>query len=170
MSIQTPPQADLVEHQNIACGNVALYGATSGSLFVNGIAGERFAVRNSGASAVVEGVGDHGCEYMTGGVVVVLGKTGKNFGAGMSGGVAFVLDEDGAFSGRFNPDSADLEPLDDHDAEQVQKLLRDHAVHTQSTRAQHLLNHWEDHRGLFVKVFPREYKRALHKPTQLTHG
>ena len=170
VSIQTPPQADLVEHQNIACGNVALYGATSGSLFVNGIAGERFAVRNSGASAVVEGVGDHGCEYMTGGVVVVLGKTGKNFGAGMSGGVAFVLDEGGAFSGRFNPDSADLEPLDDHDAKQVQKLLRDHVVHTQSARAQHLLNHWEDHRGLFVKVFPREYKRALHKPTQLTHG
>jgi len=170
VSIQTPSAANLIEHENIACGNVALYGATSGSLFVNGVAGERFAVRNSGAHAVVEGVGDHGCEYMTGGVVVVLGKTGKNFGAGMSGGVAFVLDEDGTFSTRFNPDSADLEPLDAQDAINLRSLLEDHVDHSQSARAQHLLRHWEETLSLFVKVFPREYKRALNTKKQMTHG
>ena len=168
--IQTPPESDTVAHRNIACGNVALYGATSGELYVNGVAGERFAVRNSGATAVVEGVGDHGCEYMTGGKVIVLGKTGKNFGAGMSGGIAYVYDEDGTFSSRFNADSADLDPLDTEDQQWLTAMLRRHIELTASQRAEDILSSWQLAAQRFVKVFPREYKRIVQSQNVKIHG
>ena len=168
--IQTPPESDAVAHRNIACGNVALYGATSGELYVNGVAGERFAVRNSGATAVVEGVGDHGCEYMTGGKVIVLGKTGKNFGAGMSGGIAYVYDEDGTFASRFNADSADLDPLDTEDQEWLTAMLRRHIELTASQRAEDILSSWQLAAQRFIKVFPREYKRIVQSQNVKIHG
>jgi glutamate synthase domain-containing protein 3 len=142
---------------------VVLYGATSGEVFLNGIAGERFAVRNSGATAVVEGVGDHGCEYMTNGLVVVLGPTGRNFAAGMSGGRAFVFDEEGDFSTRrCNKASVDLEPLDSEaDVSEVRGLLERHRELTGSPRAAWILEHWDDAQSKFIKVFPHEYKRVL---------
>ena len=131
-----PRDATFVAGENIIVGNVALYGATSGAAFFRGVAGERFAVRNSGAVAVVEGTGDHGCEYMTGGRVVVIGPTGRNFGAGMSGGVAYVLDEDGTFANRCNMQMVDLEALeDDEDLELVHGLLERHREYTGSTIA-----------------------------------
>jgi glutamate synthase domain-containing protein 3 len=147
-------------------GNVVLYGATSGEVFLNGIAGERFAVRNSGAIAVVEGVGDHGCEYMTNGTVIVLGKTGRNFGAGMSGGIAYVYDCRGDFSvRRCNKASVDLEPLsEDSDVERVRALLERHRDLTGSPRAAWVLEHWADAQPRFIKVFPHEYKRVLGVP------
>ena len=140
-----------------------LYGATSGEVFLNGIAGERFAVRNSGATAVVEGVGDHGCEYMTNGTVVVLGATGRNFAAGMSGGRAFVFDDQGDFtSRRCNKASVDLEPLvNDADIAEVRSLLERHRDLTGSPRAAWILEHWPKHSRKFIKVFPHEYKRVL---------
>jgi glutamate synthase (NADPH/NADH) large chain len=168
--IQTPPESDAVAHHNIACGNVALYGATSGELYVNGVAGERFAVRNSGATAVVEGVGDHGCEYMTGGKVIVLGNTGKNFGAGMSGGIAYVYDEDGTFASRFNADSADLDPLDTDDQEWLTVMLRRHIELTASQRAEDILSSWQLSAQRFIKVFPREYKRIVQSQNVNSHG
>lgn len=168
--IQTPPESDTVAHRNIACGNVALYGATSGELYVNGVAGERFAVRNSGATAVVEGVGDHGCEYMTGGKVIVLGKTGKNFGAGMSGGIAYVYDEDGTFASRFNADSADLDPLDTEDQQWLTAMLRRHIQLTASQRAEDILSSWQHAAQRFIKVFPREYKRIVQSQNVKIHG
>ncbi len=146
---------------DVIAGNVALYGATGGTLFVRGAAGERFAVRNSGAVAVVEGVGDHGCEYMTRGTVVVLGATGRNFAAGMSGGVAYVLDADGAFASRCNGESVDLEPLAEADQATVLDLLRRHADLTGSPRAWRVLSGWQRWQGRFVKVMPREYRQAL---------
>ena len=136
-------------------GNVALYGATGGELLVRGAAGERFAVRNSGASAVVEGLGDHGCEYMTGGVVVVLGETGRNFAAGMSGGVAYVSDPDGDFASRCNPDMVELCGLDARDDERVRAMLRRHFRTTQSPLAFRLLANWARSRRRFVKVQPK---------------
>jgi len=148
---------------NIVIGNVALYGATGGEAFFNGRAGERFAVRNSGATAVVEGVGDHGCEYMTKGLVVVLGETGKNFAAGMSGGVAYVLDETGEFSARLcNLASVDLEPLEDNnDIQAVRNLVEGHLARTHSPRAKWILDNWHALLPRFVKVFPHEWKRVL---------
>ncbi|MGZ4271732.1 MAG: GltB/FmdC/FwdC-like GXGXG domain-containing protein, partial [Solirubrobacteraceae bacterium] len=147
---------------NVIVGNTVLYGATEGKAFFRGTAGERFAVRNSGASAVVEGVGDHGCEYMTGGRVVVLGATGRNFAAGMSGGLAFVLDEDGAFRGKVNPAMLDqLEELTDDDAEEVRALIEEHARRTQSPVAARVLERFDELRPSFVKVFPTDYKRVL---------
>jgi glutamate synthase (NADPH/NADH) large chain/glutamate synthase (ferredoxin) len=147
---------------NVIVGNTVLYGATEGRAFFRGTAGERFAVRNSGASAVVEGVGDHGCEYMTGGRVVVLGETGRNFAAGMSGGLAFVLDEDGAFRSRVNPAMLDqLEELTDDDADEVRALIEEHARRTQSPVAARVLESFDDLRDSFVKVFPADYKRVL---------
>jgi len=141
---------------------VALYGATSGELFVRGMAGERFCVRNSGAHVVVEGVGDHGCEYMTGGRVIVLGRTGRNFAAGMSGGVAYVLDADGKFGKRCNPEMVDLEALVDADEiDLVQTLIMRHVAATGSAYAEGLLGDWASLQGRLVKVMPREYKRAL---------
>ena len=140
---------------------MALYGGTSGQAFVNGVAGERFAVRNSGVHAVVEGVGDHGCEYMTGGRVVILGPTGRNFAAGMSGGIAYVLDQDGRFGERCNLEMVDLETLGDDDAEQVHELIARHLHYTASARAKGVLARWTENRPRFVKVMPRDYKRVL---------
>ncbi len=149
--------------ENIIVGNVALYGATRGEAYIRGLAGERFCVRNSGALAVVEGVGDHGCEYMTGGCVLVLGPTGRNFAAGMSGGVAYVLDEQGLFAARrCNRDLVDVEPLSEQcDMEDVQAMLRRHLDYTGSAVARRVLNEWYQSRARFVKVMPRDYKRAL---------
>jgi glutamate synthase domain-containing protein 3 len=149
--------------ESILVGNVVLYGATGGEVFLNGIAGERFAVRNSGATAVVEGVGDHGCEYMTNGLVIVLGSTGRNFAAGMSGGIAYVYDDQGDFSiRRCNQASVDLEPLvDPADVEQVRNLLARHRDSTGSPRAAWILEHWADAQPKFIKVFPHEFKRVL---------
>ncbi len=164
--------------RNIIVGNTVMYGATSGEAFFSGVAGERFAVRLSGATAVVEGTGDHGCEYMTGGTVAVLGKTGRNFAAGMSGGVAYVYDEDGQFATRCNTAMVSMEKVlpaaeqeaaidraiwhrDQTDEVQLKKLLEDHHRWTGSKRARELLDHWNEARAKFVKVFPNEYKRAL---------
>jgi glutamate synthase (NADPH) large chain len=162
--------------QNIVVGNTVLYGATSGEAFFRGVAGERFAVRLSGATAVVEGTGDHGCEYMTGGTVVVLGKTGRNFAAGMSGGIAYVYDEDGSFASRCNTSMVTLGKVlstADQEADKalwheaqsdealLRKLIDDHHKWTGSLRARHILDHWVESRAKFVKVFPNEYKRAL---------
>ncbi len=158
-----PPTVDgFVPEENIVIGNVALYGATSGAAFFRGIAGERFMVRNSGAVGVVEGTGDHGCEYMTGGRAVIIGKTGRNFGAGMSGGIAYVLDEDGDFSSRCNPEMVGLEPLDEHeDLDLVKGLLERHQEYTASTVAARLLKDWPEMAKKFVKVMPKEYRRVL---------
>jgi glutamate synthase (NADPH/NADH) large chain len=160
--IYPPRQSTFAPEENVIIGNVSLYGATSGEAYVRGIAGERFAVRNSGASAVVEGVGDHGCEYMTGGRVVVLGKTGRNFAAGMSGGVAYVLDAQGIFNSRCNKELVELESLDQReDLETVRGLLERHVRYTGSTVAASVLANWESARAQFVKVIARDYKRVL---------
>jgi glutamate synthase (NADPH) large chain len=154
--------ATIVPEENILVGNVVLYGATSGEIFLRGMAGERFAVRNSGASAVVEGVGDHGCEYMTGGRVVVIGKTGRNFAAGMSGGVAYVLDELGNFKQRCNTEMVALEPLEaDEDVDEVKDLLSKHLRYTGSRMAERALVNWDLLQKKFVKVMPHDYKRAM---------
>ncbi|MDD2711057.1 MAG: glutamate synthase large subunit [Verrucomicrobiae bacterium] len=148
--------------ENSICGNVLLYGATSGEVYIYGRVGERFAIRNSGALAVVEGVGDHGCEYMTGGRVVILGETGLNFAAGMSGGIAYVYDPDHRFDGRCNLDMVDLELLEDpDDIEEVQTMIQKHLDYTGSRRARQILNGWETSVHAFVKVFPMEYRRVL---------
>jgi glutamate synthase (ferredoxin) len=160
--VRPPANATFVAEDNIIVGNVVLYGATSGEAYIRGVAGERFAVRNSGALAVVEGVGDHGCEYMTGGRVVVLGSTGRNFAAGMSGGIAYVLDTAGTFARRCNPGLVELEPLDDaEDAALVQDLIGRHVRHTGSALGARLLRDWVDTARHFVKVMPRDYKRVL---------
>jgi glutamate synthase domain-containing protein 2/glutamate synthase domain-containing protein 1/glutamate synthase domain-containing protein 3 len=161
-----PKTSSFLPEESILVGNVVLYGATSGEVFLNGIAGERFAVRNSGAIAVVEGVGDHGCEYMTNGTVVVIGKTGRNFAAGMSGGRAFVYDDRGDFTARrCNQTSVDLEPLvTDEDVAEVRGLLARHRDLTGSPRAAWILENWTDAQPRFIKVFPHEYKRVLGIP------
>ncbi|MBI1733856.1 MAG: glutamate synthase large subunit [Candidatus Rokubacteria bacterium] len=154
--------ARFVPEENIVIGNVALYGATSGEAFVRGVAGERFAVRNSGVHAVVEGVGDHACEYMTGGRVVVLGRTGRNFAAGMSGGVAYVLDVDGDFRTRVNPGMVDIEPFErPEDIQLVRDLVTRHVRLTRSAYARRILDEWVAMRPRFVKIMPRDYKRVL---------
>jgi glutamate synthase domain-containing protein 2/glutamate synthase domain-containing protein 3 len=161
--VYPPRTATFQPEENIIIGNVCLYGATSGEAYFNGMAGERFAVRNSGATAVVEGVGDHGCEYMTKGLVVVLGHAGRNFGAGMSGGLAYVLDETGEFSEVLcNKATVDLEALEDaRDIQQIGDLIIRHADLTQSPRARWILDNFEEMLPKFVKVFPHEYKRVL---------
>ncbi len=160
--VYPPREATFVAEQNILVGNVVLYGATSGEAYFRGVAGERFAVRNSGALAVVEGAGDHGCEYMTGGRVVVIGETGRNFAAGMSGGLAYVLDEAGAFKGRCNLGMVDLEPVvDTEDVETIKDLLARHIRYTQSPVAARLLVDWGRAQEKFVKVIPKDYKRVL---------
>jgi len=161
LSIYPVGDSQLVPHENIIIGNVALYGATSGHLFVCGQAGERFAVRNSGATTVVEGVGDHGCEYMTGGRALILGETGRNFAAGMSGGIAWVYDINGTFKDRCNLEMVDLDPLDAEDETQITNLLKRHINLTNSTSATNILSNWKNERSLFIKVFPKEYKRVL---------
>ncbi len=158
-----PPVASTFKAEdNILIGNTSFYGATSGEAYINGIAGERFAVRNSGVKVVVEGVGDHGLEYMTGGVVVNLGTVGKNFAAGMSGGVAFVLDEDGTFDKKCNKEMVHLEPvIETKDIDQLRTLLENHSSYTKSTRAADILTNWNDYLTKFVKVIPKDYKRML---------
>jgi glutamate synthase domain-containing protein 2/glutamate synthase domain-containing protein 3 len=168
--VRVPESSSFEPSRNIITGNVVLYGATSGEAYFQGMAGERFCVRNSGASAVVEGVGEHGCEYMTGGQVVVLGPTGRNFAAGMSGGIAYVLDEEGVFPSRVNPETVDLDPLDAEDLELIQRLLRNHFRYTRSKRADDVLRKWETLASRFVKVFPRDYKRALTERIQAESG
>jgi glutamate synthase domain-containing protein 2/glutamate synthase domain-containing protein 3 len=158
-----PKTSSFLPEESILVGNVVLYGATAGEAFLNGIAGERFAVRNSGATAVVEGVGDHGCEYMTNGTVIVLGQTGRNFAAGMSGGIAYVYDDQGDFANRHcNMAAVDLEPLvQPGDIDKVRGLLERHRDLTGSPRAAWVLEHWADAQPRFIKVFPHEYKRVL---------
>jgi glutamate synthase (NADPH/NADH) large chain len=188
--VYPPASARITAEKSIIIGNTALYGAIAGECYFRGVAGERFAVRNSGAIAVVEGAGDHGCEYMTGGIVVVIGETGRNFAAGMSGGIAYVLDEDGKFEQRCNLDMVGLEPvveeeelmqknyhlggdLDFHgrvdvmgdmtrfDAERLHQLISNHALYTNSARASHILEHWDEYKPKFRKVMPVEYRRAI---------
>ena len=178
ITVQPSPKFRGEPTVNIITGNVVLYGAIAGEAYFRGVAGERFAVRNSGALAVVEGVGDHGCEYMTGGTVVVLGATGRNFAAGMSGGVAYVFDEDGDFARRCNPAMVDLDPVlseteqqikitrdiwhaDTADEVLLRRIIENHAKYTGSRRAQEILQRWSQFRPRFVKVFPKEYRRAL---------
>ncbi len=160
-----PPKASTFRPQNnIITGNVNLFGATGGEAYINGMAGERFAVRNSGATAVVEGVGDHGCEYMTGGTIVVLGKTGVNFAAGMSGGVAYVLDEDQMFDTRCNNEMVDIEPVaGEGDERLLYRLLNDHVTHTGSEYAARILRDWTEMLPQFVKVMPIDYRKALER-------
>jgi glutamate synthase (ferredoxin) len=160
--IYPPAGSTFVPEENIIIGNVAFYGATSGEAYIRGMAGERFCVRNSGVNAVVESVGDHGCEYMTGGHVVVLGPTGRNFAAGMSGGVAYILDEKGVFSRNCNMQMVGLEKLDDpEEIQKVRQLIENHQKYTQSQRAAAVLKHWDQMLPKFVKVMPKDYKRVL---------
>jgi glutamate synthase (NADPH/NADH) large chain len=188
--VRPPADSGIVPEESIIVGNTVLYGAISGEVYFRGIAGERFAVRNSGATAVVEGAGDHCCEYMTGGIVVVLGKTGRNFAAGMSGGVAYVLDEDGAFASLCNMTMVDLEPvpaeeeanakfyghaadletsgyvevmsdMTQFDSQRLHILISRHARFAGSARAAHILENWDTYLPKFRKVMPVEYRRAL---------
>jgi glutamate synthase (NADPH/NADH) large chain len=186
--IRPPADSGIVPEESIIVGNTVLYGAIEGECYFRGVAGERFAVRNSGAIAVIEGAGDHCCEYMTGGVVVLLGRTGRNFAAGMSGGIAYVLDEDNTFKSRCNLAMVELEPvpeeeeiaekefgvdLESHgrvdvmsdltvkDAERLNLLISNHARYTGSKRAAEILANWDRYRPLFRKVMPVEYRRAL---------
>jgi len=161
-----------IAEQNVIVGNTVLYGATAGRAFFRGLAGERFAVRNSGASAVVEGVGDHCCEYMTGGRVVVLGPTGRNFAAGMSGGVAYVLDEQGAFAERCNMGMVGFDELDQADAIELRALIEEHSQRTGSPVAARVLGDWDRllERGAFVKVMPHDYKRVLRELAEQAEG
>ncbi|HSM47488.1 MAG TPA: glutamate synthase-related protein, partial [Draconibacterium sp.] len=157
-----PPESTFKPEENIIIGNTSFYGATSGEAYIRGVAGERFCVRNSGAKAVIEGTGDHCCEYMTGGRVVVLGKTGKNFAAGMSGGIAYVLDLTGDFDYYCNRGLVDLGPVDEKaDIKELQELINNHLLYTQSSLAAKILTHWEEYLPKFVKVIPFEYKKVL---------
>jgi glutamate synthase domain-containing protein 3 len=160
--VRAPADISFEPTENIIAGNVVLYGATGGEAFFHGVVGERFCVRNSGAHAVVEGVGDHGCEYMTRGRAIILGSVGQNFAAGMSGGIAYVLDLEGELESKLNPlAEVDLEPLAEDDVVYVQNMLRKHFDYTRSRRAEDVLRKWNTYAPRFVKVFPREYRAAL---------
>ena len=162
ISVRVPDESTIIPEKNIIIGNVALYGATSGEVYINGKAGERFCVRNSGAKAVVEGIGDHGCEYMTGGVAVILGDVGRNFGAGMSGGLAYVYDPDKKFSKKCNKEGLNLDSVTiKKDINDLRQLIENHYNATLSPLAQHILEKWESSLNHFVRVFPEEYKQAL---------
>ena len=161
MAVRPAPDAGFTAEDNVVVGNTVLYGATSGKAFFRGLAGERFCVRNSGVHTVVEGVGDHGCEYMTGGRAVILGPTGRNFAAGMSGGFAFVLDPDRSLYRRLNRDMVDLDPLDDEDVDWLRGIVTQHLELTGSDVAERLLSRWWSNVALFTKVFPEDYKRVL---------
>jgi hypothetical protein len=161
LAVRPPEGSTFVPEENVVIGNTVLYGATSGRAFFRGLAGERFAVRNSGVEAVIEGVGDHGCEYMTGGRVVVLGPTGRNFAAGMSGGVAYVLDPDGEFPANCNMELVEFEDLDDGDWAKVRSLVEEHRERTGSAVAQRVLDGWDELADAWIKVMPMDYKRAL---------
>lgn len=155
-------KSNFIPEQNIIVGNVCFYGATAGEAYVRGVAGERFAVRNSGVDAVVEGVGDHCCEYMTGGRIIVIGSTGRNFAAGMSGGVAYVLEDREQFAINCNQDMVFLEDLvEDEDIQAVQSMLQQHVEYTGSTVAENILKDWDSHQSKFIKVMPKDYKRVL---------
>lgn len=162
--IKVPPTATFKPEENIIIGNVALYGAITGQAYINGMAGERFAVRNSGATAVVEGIGDHGCEYMTGGIVVVLGKTGRNFAAGMSGGIAYVYNPNKIFDATLcNMEMVAFEPLELEDFNKLKRLIKNHSLFTNSPLAKRILEDWENQQNNFVKVMPTDYKKALQR-------
>ena len=161
ISIRPSERATFAPEDNVIAGNVVGYGATSGEVFINGIVGERFAVRNSGATLVVEGVGDHACEYMTGGRVVVLGATGRNFAAGMSGGIAYVFDQDGDFATRVNPEMVDVLPVDDEDVVWLKSTLDEHVAMTNSPLGQRVLADWAKSQSQFTKVLPRDYARVM---------
>ena len=162
LAVYADPASIFDPAENVIIGNVALYGATSGSAFISGVAGERFCVRNSGATAVVEGVGDHGCEYMTGGTVVVLGQTGKNFAAGMTGGVAYVLDENWDFYQRVNKETVSLEPVEHkYDVAALKELIREHVEATGSPRGKEILDNFSEYLPKFKKVLPYDYDRML---------
>jgi glutamate synthase (NADPH/NADH) large chain len=167
LSVRLPSGSTYSAHENVLIGNVVLYGATGGQAFFNGVAGERFCVRNSGATAIVEGVGDHACEYMTGGLVVNIGRFGRNFAAGMSGGFAYVYDPDGKFPLLCNQEMVSLLPPEPADLETVHALLERHRALTSSVRAAELLENWVDARRHFVKVFPNEYRRVLEERAAL---
>ena len=159
--VYPPAASTFIAEENIIIGNVALYGATAGEVYIRGMAGERFAVRNSGVNAVVEAVGDHGCEYMTGGRVIVLGATGRNFAAGMSGGVAYILDETGDFITRCNQQMVGIEEMTAEEGEEVRAAIKCHADYTRSQKAFKVLALWEEMAPKFVKVMPKDYKRVL---------
>ena len=161
MILSTDRTATLIPKDNIIVGNVALYGATSGEAYIKGVAGERFCVRNSGATAVVEGLGAHGCEYMTGGRVIVLGSIGRNFGAGMSGGVAYLYDPNNEAKQYLNMEMILIEGLTDDDDELLRGHIRDHFKYTGSTSALEILQNWKDEKTNFIKIMPEEYKRVL---------
>jgi glutamate synthase domain-containing protein 2/glutamate synthase domain-containing protein 1/glutamate synthase domain-containing protein 3 len=169
LAVRPPDDASFVAEENVIIGNTVLYGATSGKAFFRGLAGERFAVRNSGASAVVEGVGDHGCEYMTGGRAVILGPTGRNFAAGMSGGIAYVLDEGGTFAERCNMELVGFDPLEVDDVAALHELIEEHHLRTQSPVAARILREWDAAVRRFVKVMPHDYKRALRELAETEH-
>jgi len=154
-------RSPFVAEDNIIAGNVIAYGATGGEIFLRGVVGERFCVRNSGATAVVEGVGDHGCEYMTGGRVVVLGPTGRNFGAGMSGGIAYIHDPDGVFAAKLNGEMVRLQELEPADHEFLHATVTDHVTHTESAVGSRILADWAEQVRLFKRVMPVDYQRVL---------
>ena len=156
------------QDENIIIGNVALYGATSGKAYINGLAGERFCVRNSGATAVVEGVGDHGCEYMTGGRVAVIGKIGKNFAAGMSGGVAYVLDEHSDIYRKVNKELVSIEKLENkYDVEELKQMITDHVSYTNSVKGKEILDHFDEYLPKFKKIIPNDYKKMMNTIIQM---
>ena len=163
LSVRVPKESSIISNENIIIGNVALYGAISGEAYINGIAGERFCVRNSGAKAVVEGVGDHGCEYMTGGSVLILGKIGRNFGAGMSGGIAYIFKENKKSIENFNMEMIDLETPNIQDEDIIYKMLENHFSNTNSEVAEKILSNWKNKKKNFIKVMPKEYKIALER-------
>lgn len=168
--VYPPKQSSFVPEENILIGNTAFYGATSGEAYIRGKAGERFAVRNSGANVVVEGTGDHGCEYMTGGRVVILGATGRNFAAGMSGGIAYVYDVKGQFASVCNKEMVDLDPLDAEDAQALNDMITRHYAYTGSTVARFVLDDFENQLKNFIKVFPTDYKKALQDKSKVKQG
>ncbi len=159
-------KSSIVAEDNIVVGNVCFYGATSGESYIRGLAGERFCVRNSGAKVVVEGVGDHGCEYMTGGVAVILGSTGRNFAAGMSGGIAYVWDKSGDFESKLNSELVDLDPIEEQDEALIKEMLTKHVQYTGSEVAQSFLDNFAAGIASLVKVMPRDYKAVLQKRAQ----
>jgi len=161
---KVPEEATFIPHENVIVGNVSLYGATKGEAYINGIAGERFCVRNSGAKAVVEGIGDHGCEYMTGGVAVILGNFGRNFAAGMSGGIAYIYNKENFFDEKkFNLEMVELEGLLENDRNELMTLLKNHLKYTNSPKTNYILSNWTKSKENFIKVMPKDYKRALEK-------
>ena len=160
--VAAPKEARYDPHENILTGNVALYGATSGKAFIAGMAGERFCIRNSGAIAVVEGVGEHGCEYMTGGIVVILGETGKNFAAGMSGGIAYVLDEKNQLYKNLNKQMVRMEPVEHkNDLQELKTIIEEHVMHTGSAKGKDVLEHFNTYSSMFKKIIPSDYKQML---------